>query len=147
MFGKILFPVDLSENMYKIQPVVIEMADKFNSEIHCVYCLHVAMYYSHIGLSVAYVADFENQARAEVEKKLKKFTAENFQGRRIHSKILSGRPGDEIVRYIHSENMDLVVMGHSSTGIERALLGSVAAHVVKYSPVPVMVISPGVLKD
>lgn len=146
MFRKILFPVDLSESMYEICPFVIEMADKFDSEIHCVHCLHVAVYYSHLGIAVAYVRDFENTALKKAEIMLEKFTAENFKDRISHTKILYGRPGYKIVEYIRSKQLDIVIMGHSSTGIKRAVLGSVAGHVVKYSTVPVMVISPEVLK-
>lgn len=146
MFRKILFPVDLSKNMYKICPVVTEMADKFKSDIHCIYSLNVTMYYSHIGISASYVTDFENKARTEAEAKLKQFAEENFGGKTVTARILNGRAGDEIVKYARSEQMDLVIMGHSSIGFERAVLGSVAGYVVKYSPVPVMVISPEVLK-
>ena len=147
MFPKILFPVDLSENMHKTFPYVIEIANKFESEVHCVYCLHVSMYYANIGMPLGYVADFENTAQKEAELKLKSFTEENFKDRKIRTKILTGHPGNEIVDYARSEQMDLVIMGHSSTGIERAILGSVAGYVVKYSPVPVMIISPEVLKS
>ena len=63
------------------------------------------------------------------------------------TKILVGRPGDEIIGYVKSEDIDMVIMGHSSTGIERAIFGSVAGFLVKYSPVPVMVISPNLLRS
>ena len=146
MFPKILFPVDLSENMHKTLPYVLEMADKFGSEIHCVYCLHMANFYVGTGISITFFTDFENTVYERVKIKLEKFTEENFNDRIIHTKILNGRPGDKIVEYACSEQLDLVIMGHNSTGIERAILGSVAGHVVKYSPVPVMVICPEVLK-
>ena len=147
MFRKILFPVDLTANMQKISPYVIEMADKFGSEIHCVYSLYVGVYYAHIGMPSAYVADFEGKAQIEVEAKLNHFIAETFKGRNVRSQILNGRPGDQIIDYARENGIELIVMGHSTTGIERAVLGSVAGHVVKYAPVPVMLISPEVLKE
>ena len=145
MFKKILFPVDLSPDMKKIVPIVNEMADKFDAEIHCIYSLHVTAYYTHIGMVPAYVSDFESGAREKVALTLDQFVQENFLGKNIKTEILTGRPGDQIVEYAASHTIDLIVMGHSSTGLERAIIGSVAGHVVKYSPVPVLVVSPEVL--
>ncbi len=147
MFKKILFPVDLSPEMTNIVPIVNEVADKFDSEIHCVYSLNVTAYYTHIGMVPAYVRDFESGARERVEATLDKFKNDNFQGKNIKTEILMGRPGDQIVEYATSRQMDLIIMGHSSTGIERAIIGSVAGHVVKFSPVPVLVISPEILNS
>jgi len=63
----------------------------------------------------------------------------------VQSEILSGRPGPEILRYAKEQGLDLIVMGHSSTGIERAVFGSVAGYVVKYSHIPILLISPSIL--
>ena len=147
MFKKILFPLDLTENMYRVLPYVTEMADKFGAEIHCVYSLHVSTYYGGMGMGAPYVGEFETNAHGEVTKRIEKFVSDNFEGRNIQTAILNGRPGNKIVDYAEENNIDLIIMGHSTIGIERAMLGSVAAHVVKYSPSPVLVISPGVLSE
>jgi nucleotide-binding universal stress UspA family protein len=147
MFNKILFPVDLSQASLKICPYVKEVAEKFNSEIHIVYVVHVTPYYSNIDMSAAFLVDFESEVKKGAEKKFNEFVSANFPGLRVQSQILTGRPNDEIIGYVKSKEIDLVVMGHSSTGIERAIFGSVAAHVVKYSPVPVLVISPDIIKS
>ncbi|MBU4052761.1 MAG: universal stress protein [Proteobacteria bacterium] len=147
MFNKILFPVDLSPASLKICPYVKEVAQKFQSEIHVVYVVHVSHYYSNIDMSAAFVVDFETEVRKGADKKFNDFVSANFSGLPVQSQILSGRPIDEIMTYVKSKEIDLVVMGHSSTGIERAIFGSVAGHMVKYSPVPVMVISPDILNS
>ena len=145
MFKKILFPIDLSKSMNRILPIVTEMADKFGSEIHCVHCLHVSTYLGDMGLGAVYVVDFELSLQQEIKMKLEDFISDNLKGRPVQSAILTGRPGDQLVEYAKEKQIDLVIMGHSTTGIERAIMGSVAGHVVKYSPVPVMVVSPGAL--
>ena len=147
MFNKILFPVDLSDASLKICPYAKEMAEKFGSEIHVIYVVHVSHYYSNLEMSAAYLGDFEAEVKKGAEKKFKEFVAEHFQGQSVVARILIGRPNDEIINYSKSEGIDLIIMGHNSTGIERAIFGSVAGHVVKYSPVPVMVISPDLLKS
>ena len=147
MFKRILFPADLSGASLRVCPYVKEVAKKFDAEIHVIYVVHVSHYYSNIDMSSAYLMDFESQVRKGAEKKFSDFIAENFAGIPVQSRILTGRPHDEIIHYVKSKGIDLIVMGHSSTGIERAIFGSVAAHIVKYSPVPVMVISPDILKS
>lgn len=146
MFKKILFPIDLSEASSKVTPYVKEIADKFDAEIHIIYVVHVTHYYSNLDISAAYIGNFESEITKGAEKKFQEFLSDSFAKYPIKTKILVGRPGDEIVNYAKAEGMDMVVMGHSSTGIERAIFGSVAGHCVKYSPVPVMVISPNILK-
>jgi nucleotide-binding universal stress UspA family protein len=50
-------------------------------------------------------------------------------------------PADNIVNYAERNNVDMIVMGHKSkTGLERLLVGSVAAKVVTYAPCSVLVV-------
>ena len=147
MFNKILFPVDLSDASSKVCPYVLEVADKFNSEIHIIYVVHVTHYYSNLDISSAYIGNFETEIFKGAEKKFNNFVDGHLKDIPVKSKILIGRPGDEIMNYTRSEKIDLIVMGHNSTGIERAIFGSVAGHAVKYSPVPVLVISPELIRS
>jgi nucleotide-binding universal stress UspA family protein len=147
MFKKILFPVDLSDASSKVCPYVLEMADRFNAELHIIYVVHVTHYYSNLDISSAYIGNFETEIFKGAEKKFDNFLNRHFKDIPAKTKILIGRPGDEIMSYTRSENIDLIVMGHSSTGIERAIFGSVAGYAVKYSPVPVMVISPELIRS
>ena len=53
----------------------------------------------------------------------------------------SGHPADTIVRIAHERNVDLIVMGtHGRTGLQHALLGSVAEKVVRTAPCPVLTV-------
>lgn len=57
----------------------------------------------------------------------------------------SGREDAEIIKFAKEENADIVVMGtHSRTGIQHAIIGSVAEKVLRHSPIPVFVIPPRV---
>jgi len=144
MFERILYPTDLSKASNKITPYVIEMARKFNSEVHIMFVAHVRHYYSYIEMETGFIDDFENEIVQRSEKQLE-ILSKDFGGVNVKITVLRGHPSQEIIHYVDSENIDLIIMGHSSTGIERAILGSVAGHTVKYSPVPVMVISPEIL--
>ena len=62
----------------------------------------------------------------------------------VTARIESGSPGDEIVRLAGDEGFDLIVMAtHGRSGWKRALLGSVAEHVLRHSPgVPLLMVHP-----
>lgn len=146
MFKKILFPTDLTEEMYQILPFVKTMADIFESEIHCAYSLQTPAYYGITGSGTAHTAESATRAVSEATETLNNFVSGSLDGRNVRIMVLTGKPGHEIVEYAKENNIELIIMGHSTTGIERVALGSVAGHVVKHSPVPVLVISPALLQ-
>jgi nucleotide-binding universal stress UspA family protein len=70
--------------------------------------------------------------------------AEARAGRPVRGRLLIGDPARELVRLAREEGCDLVVMGtHGRTGLRRALLGSVAAAVVREAPCAVLVVHDG----
>jgi len=59
--------------------------------------------------------------------------------------IIPGNPANEILEYASQHRTDLIIMTtHGRSGIIRWALGSVADRVVRHSPVPVLLIRPGV---
>lgn len=63
-------------------------------------------------------------------------------GRQTQTLLLHGRPAVELAEAAERERADLVIVGsHGSTGLERALLGSVAEGVVERAPASVLVVA------
>ncbi|MEY7850507.1 universal stress protein [Natrarchaeobius sp. A-rgal3] len=59
----------------------------------------------------------------------------------LETETTVGRAGREIVAFADDHDIDRVVIGsHGRSGAARILLGSVAEHVVRRSPVPVTVV-------
>ena len=140
-FKRILFPVDLSDASNRMIPYVKEFVDKFGAKLHIIHVKYIDQYYI-----ATFVDETQIESAAADENRLKRFVESNFKGLRIPASILHGPPGSEIVRYAEDENMDLIIMGHSSKGLARAVFGSVAGYVVKYSHIPVLIISPSMFK-
>jgi len=145
---KILFPLDLTENMSKILPYVLSVSEKYNSLI---YLLHVVqdlnkwgkLYVPHPSMNL-----FQEEA-IEVSKKAMDTICENQLQScpNFQKKVVSGDAVDEILKVIESEDIDLLIMGtHGRKGLEHVIFGSVAENVVKRSPVPVLIINPHKLK-
>lgn len=61
----------------------------------------------------------------------------------VRIEIRSGTADREIVKAAKELEADLIIMStHGRTGLEHALMGSVAEKVVRYSPVPVLTVKP-----
>jgi len=57
------------------------------------------------------------------------------------AEVAVGSPAETIVRVAEEQTADLIVMGtHGRTGIQHALLGSVAEKVVRLAPCPVLTV-------
>jgi nucleotide-binding universal stress UspA family protein len=77
------------------------------------------------------------------EEKVKAFFADGATGLQPTIKVVIGDPADEIIDYISAEDISLVIIGtHGRRGLDRAVFGSVADRVLRFSPVPVMVVNP-----
>ncbi len=60
----------------------------------------------------------------------------------IHPIVRGGDVREELLRIIHDEKIDLVVMGsHGRRNIERFFLGSTTEHILRKVPVPVLTVS------
>ena len=83
------------------------------------------------------------RASPEMEARLASWghDAEGLVGQRVRTVLLTGPATGEIVRFARDGGFDLVVMGtHGRSGLARALLGSVAEHVVREASCPVLVV-------
>ena len=64
-------------------------------------------------------------------------------GPKIHTRLRSGSPANEIVKAANSLGADLVVVGSGSRGLsDTVLLGSTAQRVQHSAPCPVLVVRP-----
>ncbi|MFP5211757.1 MAG: universal stress protein [Acidobacteriota bacterium] len=141
---RILFPVDLAGISSKIVPEVLQMASRMKAEIHLLYvaeCLEqfTAFYVPHPSLD-----QFEDEITRSAKRKLEEFAEEHFMDYGdTKTVIVRGDPAEEILKYIGTERIDLVIIGtHGRKGLDRVLFGSVADQVVKLSPTPVLSVNP-----
>jgi len=143
-FKKILFPVDLSDTSEKIVPYVTAMADKFDSRIHLLFVARAFQYFNAIYVPNISIKTLEDQIVEGAKRRLKEFMDEHFNkfsSTKMH--VSAGDISEEIMKYIKSENIDLLIMGtHGRKGLEKAFFGSVAERVVKISTVPVFLVNP-----
>ncbi|MCU0578316.1 MAG: universal stress protein [Desulfobacterota bacterium] len=141
-FKKILFPIDFSESVNKLIPYVLTLAQAFNSRVHLLYVARDFQYLTSFHVPHPSLDQLETEVLENAQKMITRVGEENFPSGYI-TRVLRGDAAGEIIRYAQAEKIDLIVMGtHGRKGLDRTLFGSVAANVVKNSPVPVMVINP-----
>ena len=144
---KILFPVDFSEGTQNIVPYVEEMAEKLDAPVLLLYVVHVTPYYEGVGLELSMMADFEETVVNSAKNRMNIFLDRHFKNRTVNGKVIVGYPGEAILEYADMENVGMIIMGHSKKGLQRMIMGSVAAYVVKHSRIPVMIINPNEKAD
>jgi nucleotide-binding universal stress UspA family protein len=143
MFEKILCPVDFSEFTDEILAYAVNIAKRFDSELHLIHVIPNLNYFTPYEsfLTPENLVAIERNIEGEVGKDFDKITKKlDLPFKRI---VKTGVTFVEIIDYIKDQGVDLVVMGtHGRSGIEHILIGSVAEKVVRKSPCPVLTVRP-----
>lgn len=140
---KILFALDLSADNKKLIPYVESMARAHGAQLHILNVVEdinswAGFYVPHLNLE-----ELTGEMVKGARKKLKEYVAE-FMGdpNRYTLDVMVGDPAQSIVEYVQDNNIELVIMGtHGRSGLEHAIMGSVAEKVLRRTPAPVMVVN------
>jgi len=136
MFKRILVPLDGSPLAAAILPRVQDLVRALGAEL---FLLRVTVAHVFPGVdpiekevdvvqhAEAYVADLAGRLRTT--------------GLPVQTAVRYGEAADEILAHIGDNAIDVVAMStHGRSGLSRLLLGSVAEHVVRRAPVPVLLL-------
>ena len=141
--AKLLVPTDFSEDSEQAARYAVELAKRFQAEIHCIHVVDIPA--DLLSTSAYYMTgpsdQFIDQIREESKKNLEAFAGKNLEGAQVQTAFLEGSPFVEIIRYARDQQIDLVVIAtHGRTGLKHVLFGSVAEKVVRKAPCPVLVV-------
>lgn len=140
---KILCPVDLSPASVKVADYAKHLASKLDAEVLCLYVAPRMNRYAELYVQEQDMQKVVQSILSGSKERMDSFITEQFQGMRATGKVIVGYAPEEIIKIVKDEDIDLVVMGtHGRRGINLIIFGSVAEHVVKASPVPVLTIRP-----
>ncbi|MFX0098683.1 MAG: universal stress protein [Candidatus Hodarchaeota archaeon] len=152
MFDKIFVAVDGSKDSYRAVEIGINMAKKFGCHITFVYVStrdYIEKLYgdeSKIKKSVSPFDDFLlEQARTEeiglkVFQKIKEIVDKEDHNK-FETKMLSGKPSEQILNEINSWEYDLVIVGrHGASKAQKALFGSATEPLLTKAKIPVMIV-------
>jgi len=137
---RILFTTDFSDAAMAAWPTARNIAAAFEAELIL----------QHVVPPLTVQGDFPSEifsryweeARADAEREMGRLIDE-ASGLKARIRVDEGRPADHILRAAAEEGVDLIVMGTTGrSGVQRLLLGSVAAEVVRLAPCPVVTVGP-----
>lgn len=131
----ILVPTDFSETSDLALRHAVEAARTYGARL---YLVHVPG-----PTGEDFEADFPvGRFETTVRQRLAAFVSEDeIAALRPEYALRIGAPAEEIVRYAQDREIDLIVMGtHGRKGVAHMLLGSVAEHVVRAAPCPVLLV-------
>lgn len=142
---KVVVAIDGSETSRNVVDYALYYANR-EKDAQIVF-LHVIEPYKSLWRSVS-LKPYED-LMAAVEVSFKRFVEEEMDKIPVDRERMSlvtrlGVPYVEIVRFAEEEEADIIMIGHRSTftGMERFLVGSVAAKVVSHAPCSVFVHRP-----
>mgnify|MGYP001825972189 FL=1 len=146
-FKNILFPVSLTDISPVVAPYVAAVAKRFGAKLHLLHVLRRFDWFVDTYVSQpsetdfkSIASDFEDQLLSRAQQTLDVFRQEHFKGLDIAKSIaVAGTHYKEILGYVESEKIDLIIMG-SGSPLQKAVFGSVADKVAKLSSVPVMLV-------
>jgi len=138
---KILVPIDFSGCSKKALRYAIPFAQLHQAEI---ILLYVTPSSTLVGgeYGIVDVTALDADLRVNGEKRLREFAAEEIPPRLTAQTVVrTGSPTGEIVDLAAKLPADVIVIStHGYSGLKHVLLGSVAEHVVRHAPCPVLVV-------
>lgn len=139
---RILVPVDFSDTSRHAARTACDWARSMGAHLvilHVIDARYTSMLVGY-GLQVAPMTppDLDRIAREGLDR----FVGElPLQGVSFERALRVGLPGEEILAAAGQGGIDLLVMGtHGRTGLRRMIIGSETEHVLRQSPVPVLVV-------
>ncbi len=151
MFNKILVCLDGSSLSEQILPYATEVAQRFGSRVILLQVLQIPS-------SVA--AASAQGAESIIEEEMRRLAYEAHQylegiaarlrqiGLTVEAVTIEGSPGDAIVDYAATNDVDLItIITHGRKHLGRLVFGSVADHVMRHTSIPVLSKKPREKKE
>lgn len=142
---RICCPIDFSDASRAAMEVAADLARRFGAELVLLHAYPVPGYTFPDGSVVAsprMMQELADQAQRHLEEW--RVEAERLAGgRQVTGEKAVGEPAAEIVSFASARGVDLLVLGtHGRTGLEHALMGSIAERVVRRAGCPVLTVRP-----
>lgn len=142
---RICCPIDFSDASRAAMEVAADLARRFEADLMLLHAYPIPGYTFPDGSVVAspkMMQDLADQAQKHLEEW--RLEAEKLVGApRVTAEKAVGEPAAEILEAARDARADLIVMGtHGRTGLEHALMGSIAERVVRRALCPVLTVRP-----
>ena len=136
----VLVPLDFSTTADRALEYAMALAQHLQARLTLLHVLDmtpVTMDEMPPGMTATFLETQETEAQHLLQASLERVQRAGLQG---DSLLVQGTPTQTIVDTAGEQQVDLIIMGtHGRTGLAHVFLGSVAEHVVRQAPCPVLV--------
>jgi nucleotide-binding universal stress UspA family protein len=141
-FERILVPTDFSAGSERAWAVARQLAGRLGAELILFHVVVEAPLFSEGPFTMRHARSVFSKAREWADTTLGEWTAAaTASGLRARSIVGTGAPHEAIIATAALEHADLIVVGtQGRSGLDRALLGSVAERVIRLAPCPVLAV-------
>jgi nucleotide-binding universal stress UspA family protein len=146
LFNKILVPLDGSEHANHALNMALDLAEKYSAMLLLVsafHCIYLQFNPDSDFISFEAMQQCQKGRKSSHEKILSEAlkTANKVKPNvTVSTKLLKGRPADQIVETAKKDNVNLIVMGSRGLGgLTQLFLGSVSDQVADKAPCPVLI--------
>jgi nucleotide-binding universal stress UspA family protein len=142
-FKRIMVASDLSKVSRGAFNTAIEFAASRGAELFIVHVIApISPLVPEQFIQPGILETIEADARRWAERQLQRLAAAARKSDiRVKALLLSGDPADQIIRAARAHHTDLIVVGtHGRRGFSKMMLGSVAEHVLRTAPCPVVTV-------
>lgn len=142
LLKQLLVPTDFSKQSDVALTHAVALAEQFDASLHLLHVVESVVAAETLPSNVGLQHDLDEVVVSTAWDELHRLLSPEDR-RRLHTEVALewGSPFVEIVRYAESHAIDLIAMGtHGRGGVKHLLLGSVAEHVVRSSPCPVLTV-------
>jgi universal stress protein A len=138
--NEILVPVDFSPHSKKALRYALAFAQQFGARVTMLHVLDEPS--PELAFEPLEKKRFMQAAQESVQKKMNQLLdSEEADVGRHKTKVVKGKPYQEIIRTAQESDADLVVLAtHGRTGFKHVVMGSTAEKVVRYATCPVLVV-------
>ncbi len=140
---KILVPCDFSKPAIQAFKFALEVAKQSKGSIHLVYVIELPVLNDTMLMpTLSFEADFLKELKEKSEMRFKKLLEKNPKSAvEITFDTLFGSTFTSILEVIEKQSFDLIILGsHGASGLRELIIGSNAEKIVRFSPVPVIVV-------
>jgi nucleotide-binding universal stress UspA family protein len=148
MYKKMLIPLDGSELAEIVLSYATELAGRLDLEASLLHVCDSSSSDMQFMCS-AYIERVAEKVR-EGSRDVQSMTgaSSGIKTVKAMSKVLTGHPAEEIIRYAKEDNVDFILMAtHGRSGVRRWVMGSVADKVLRASPVPVWLVRANIPEE
>lgn len=141
----ILAPTDFSKNSEPAMQYAFELARQYNADLKLIHVVDDVGVYAmemEMGAYIDSGNDLVESERRAFQRMEELALPEDIQTR-VTRHTMIGAPSAGICRFANENNVDVIVIStHGRTGLNRLLMGSVAEHVARRAPCPVLTVRP-----